>query len=173
MIEYKPLTANELADVKAMIGDARAAMNASVTDFEQMKAIKLALLKGHRGYALALHMAAFLAVITNDLRAWHYVDNALVTAGDPALGWLIFHKGMQVLGSDFDQAAWFHLIENSARKGFLPARMRIAREHGPKLPIIRQLYLLACGVRVTATLLLITVRDPKDRRLPLSTRRVE
>lgn len=172
-IKRELLTEGDLAAVQELVAKARSALKEVPPNIERMAVLKSELLHGSRGYVDGLQMAAFLAVLTGDQRAWRYVDEALGISGDPALGWLTFHKGLEVLGTSFDQRAWFHLIENAANKGFLPARMSVAKAHGPKLPIIRQLYLLGCGLRGIAAFCWLSSRNPKDMRLPLSTRTTE
>lgn len=129
------------------------------------------LLLAHGNDVEALSLAGLLAPLADDARAWRVVDHRLGHRGDPALGWIAYHRLLDHRPRADVGRVWFHLVEASARRGYLPAMRMVTEAGAPPQGVMRTLYLAPYRLWWAALTEWYAWNDRRDLRLPPSRRR--
>jgi hypothetical protein len=86
-------------------------------------------------------------------------------------GYLAFQRFLHDQPTEEETDQWFHLVEESARRGHFQSRLLVAVKKAPKNRLLRTPELLSHRLYLILAAFLIYVRNPKDDRLPSKVRR--
>ncbi len=157
--------------LREALAEARIALRVHKQNPPALQAALNRLLLSHGNDVEALSLAGMMAPLADDARAWRVVDHRLANRGDPALGWIAWHRLLDSRPRAQVERAWFHLVRASARRGYLPAMRMVTEAEAPAAGLARALYLAPFRLWWAALTEYYAWHDRRDLRLPPSRRR--
>jgi hypothetical protein len=160
-----------MSTLREALCETRIAMRVHKNNPEALQAALNRLLLAHGNDVEALSLAGLMAPLADDARAWRVALHRLGNRGDPALGWIAYHKLLDHRPRANVERAWFHLVEASARRGYLPAMRMVTEAEAPEGSFLRRLYLAPYRLWWSVLTEYYAWHDHRDLRLPPSRRR--
>ena len=159
-----------LERVEPLIRAAKEELRQNPIDLNRIRAAKDALLRGHESVSGAISLAGILAVVSNDRRAWSYVEEALGKNIDPALGYVSFMRAHELLGDGFNESDWLDIIQSAANSGFIEAKLFLRSRRINRGSIFGKISYFMLKSYYAMQVWNIARLDKDDLRLPLKTR---
>jgi hypothetical protein len=160
-----------MSTLREALCETRIAMRVHKNNPEALQVALNRLLMDHGNDTEALSLAGLMAPLANDPRAWRVALHRLGNRGDPALGWIAYHKLLDHRPRADVGRVWFHLVEASARRGYLPAMRMVTETQAPGTGLLRTLYLAPFRLWWWVLTECYARADCRDLRLPPSRRR--
>lgn len=158
-------------EARQSVADAERLLKTPTPDRDEVKATLKTLLTIHDGWVPALECAALLAPLARNRRAWDYVRDGRGQKMPAYFGYLAFQRFLHDQPTQEETDQWFHLVEDSARRGHFQSRLLVTVKKAPKNRLRRTPILLTHRLYLILAAFLVYLRNPKDDRLPGTVRR--
>lgn len=157
-------------DLRQAVADAEGLLKDPKPDRDRLSSTLQTLLKTHEGWVPALEYAALLAPLARNRKAWDYVRDGRGPRMRAFLGYLAYRRFLHDGPTEDEKEQWFHLVEDSARRGHMEARLLIAARKAPQCKILRTPFLALYRLYLILSYARVAARNRHDDRLPHATR---
>ena len=160
-------------DLRQTVSDAARLLKEPKPDRDEIASTLQTLLKTHGGWVPALEYAAMLAPLARNRKAWDYVRDGRGPRMRAFMGHLAFQRFLIDGPTEEELEQWFHLVEDSARRGHVESRMLVAARKAPQNRLLRAPILAVYRLYLMIVTAPIIARNPRDDRLPRKIRNAE